>query len=200
MPAKPSRLARWFPKLVGLIAIARDRRRPASTRRFAVAEVILFPLSILTVAGLVIFALARIAFGVTIPEGWPKFALTLLASGAVGYLTNYVAVRMLFEPYSTEGSHWLRAITLGWWRLGLVPARQSELAKMAGAQVARLLPPQTVADELTRLLAIALDDSEFRVQIARALGPAVRETAPELVKRFAPEAVSLLGKAAADGL
>ncbi|MCI0702457.1 MAG: DUF445 family protein, partial [Planctomycetia bacterium] len=200
MPHKPSRLARWFPKLVGLIAVARDRRRPASTRRFAIAEVILFPLSVLTVAGLVVFALARIAFGVTVPDGWLKVALTMLSSGAVGYLTNYVAVRMLFEPYSVEGSHWLRAITLGWWRLGLVPARQKELAKIAGAQIARLLPPKTVADELTRLLAIALDDSEFRLQFARALAPAVREAAPELVKHFAPEVVSLLGRATTNGL
>jgi hypothetical protein len=133
MSAARSRLARWFPKLVGLVAIARDPRKPASTRRFAVAEIILFPLSILTVAGLVAFALARLAFGVTLPEGWVKVALTLLASGAVGYLTNYVAVRMLFEPYSTDRWHWLRTITLGWWRLGLVPARQAELARVAGA-------------------------------------------------------------------
>lgn len=95
---------------------------------------------------------------------WLNPLLAILVSAAVGYLTNYVAIKMLFEPYERTWKHWLPWVTLGWWQQGLVPRNKARIGREVGEQVeSRLLNPQTIANELcVRAEALLSDESVLR--------------------------------------
>jgi len=170
------------------------------TRFFALAELVCFPLSLLTILALLASAGLRVG-GVDLPTWWTRFAMPLLAAGAVGYLTNYIAVRMLFEPYSREGWHWLRLLTLGMWRQGLIPARKNDLAGAVGKEVSdRLLTPRAIADEFNRVVSAALDDQDFRRKLPQMVGPLLREGIPVAMAKLGPELTAMVRDGVAAGL
>lgn len=66
--------------------------------------------------------------------------------GAIGYLTNYIAIKMLFHPH--------KAVYIGKWRVpltpGLIPKEQGRIAKSIGAVISReLLNEDTLREVLT---------------------------------------------------
>lgn len=163
------------------------------TRLFALAEMICLPISLVALASLLVTASLR-AFGVEVPIWWARYVLPISCTAAVGYMTNYIAVRMLFEPYSREEWHWLRLVTLFLWRRGLIPTRKSQLADAAGKEVGeRLLTPQAITEELSVIAESALDDPHFRDKIREALPGLVRSNLPGFVAKITPELRALLG-------
>jgi len=186
-------------RIAALLHVARNSRSP-SARFFAWGELICFPLSLAAIVLLVLTILAKMA-GLGAPSAWTRYALPMLLAAAIGYLTNYIAVRMLFQPYRATDQHWLRWITFGLWRQGLVPARKDALAQGVGREVAeRLLTPEIIADELTRLVGEALDDKTFRSTLRLRLGPILRQNLPAIINRFYPEIMSLLREGFSEGL
>ncbi len=106
---------------------------------------------------------------------WIKPLFVIVVAGMVGYFTNFLAIKMLFQPK--------RGHVLGW--RGLVPKNQAQIAQSLGANVQeQLLSPdiilayirerqlieaatQSLADWLDRML----QDSEVRRSItARLIG------------------------------
>lgn len=139
--------------------------------------------------------------GYTWPDFMRNWVWPCLLSAVVGYLTNYIAVQMLFLPYSPQDKHWLTLITLGWWRQGVVPQRKHDLAGAAAQRVSQdLLPPEVVADELNRVVSTLLDNPEFRSNVRLLLGPVIRTNLPSLVDRITPEVMSLMRLAVSRGL
>ena len=115
-------------------------------------------------------SLAQFIPNFTFPKWLSSYALPILLTGATGFLTNYIAIEMLFKPYditttkfSNIGhlSFWreggaLRILTLGFWRIGLVPANKDRIGVKLGEEIpARLLNEDKLAehicDELTML-------------------------------------------------
>jgi len=170
------------------------------TRFFAWGELIFFPLSIITLIAMLISLGVRLA-GVELPATWMRTVLPLLCSGAVGYLTNYIAVRMLFEPYHRRGFHWLKALTLGLWQEGLVPARRHLLGETMGREVAdKLLTPEIITEELTRLANSTFDDADFRAKLPGMLRPLVQRGLPQALESLAPQMTNLIQAGIADNL
>ena len=141
--------------------IARDRGRPATIRWFAVAEMVCEPLSLLTIVGAVVLAILRWAGVWTLPPGVAKWVVPVFVSAAVGYGTNYVAIKMLFEPRERTWRHWLPWATFGLWRQGLLPGNKARIAGVLADQVAtKLLRPEKIADDLCAMVGSALQDPE----------------------------------------
>lgn len=128
--------------------IVRDSDLGGERRFFAGLELFCFPLSGVTL--LVLLPLRIIAgyMGIVIP-GWADSVLDILLSAAIGYITNYIAVEMLFKPYQRQSWHPLSIITVGYWKQGLVPKNKEKIGEELGQQIEeKLLNPEEMADEL----------------------------------------------------
>lgn len=170
------------------------------TRVFAWGELICFPVSVLSLVALVITA-GVTSSGLGVPTWWTRYTLPLLCTASVGYLTNYLAVRMLFEPYSPRGWHWLRPLTLGLWKQGLIPARKEELGETVGKEISeRLLTPEMITEEVARLAENALDDADFLDRLRIAIPKLAKEHLPTVIDRLTPQVLTLLRELTESGL
>lgn len=86
----------------------------------------------------------------------------------IGWITNVLAIRMLFVP-----RHPWRIPVLGWQLWGVIPKRQHEMAEKIGVLVARdLLPPEDIVAQVNasgiteRLTAAAVEHTRGRVLAA----------------------------------
>ena len=142
-------------------AVLRDGKRPRSVRFFAVAEIVCFPLSLLSGLAVVVLAvLGRTGIWIP-PPSVGRWLLPVAVSAAVGYLTNWMAITMLFEPYERTWRHWLPWCTFGIWRQGLIPKNKSRIAAVLAEQVAtKLIRPEKLADDLCAMVGGALQDPE----------------------------------------
>lgn len=128
-----------------------------NTERFKLAEAIVRPVSWLTLAALPALTLIR-HFYDYLPPIWLNHTLQVLTAAAVGYLTNFVAIEMLFRPYSPSERHWLR---LFFWRQGLIPANKKKIGQVLGEEIPRnLLKPEELAQELGTAATELLQDEE----------------------------------------
>ena len=122
--------------------ILRAPDSPREARFFAVLEMFCFTASAVTLAGIVP---QRFFFADALPEWLP----TVLVSAAVGFLTNFLAIEMLFKPYRKSPFHPLTILSCGYWKLGLVPRSQSEIGRELGKQIEQnLLRPEDISAEL----------------------------------------------------
>ena len=150
-------------------ALVRSREKGMAARCFAAAEIVLLPLSFVTFA-YVLVAAAFSLFGVDVashlPEWFAKWMLPVLVAAAIGYVTNWLAILMLFRPY--ERQRWLFL-----WPQGLLPRNKAKMAREIGQKVGRdLLPPESLAAEL---------ENEVRGYMSR---PDVISRAREMVQQM----------------
>lgn len=93
--------------------IADDSGRLGIVRAFAFGEFVCQPVSIASVAVAVVFAILCRTGVWTLPEVITDWLVPVFVSVVVGYLTNWIAITMLFEPYDRTWRHWLPWVTLG---------------------------------------------------------------------------------------
>ena len=103
-----------------------DRHLPAEARAFAALECLFQPVSFATLIAAVAFAVSS-RFGHPMPAGLAR-VFPILLSAAVGYLTNWIAIEMLFKPYHRTWRHPFAWLTGGYWRQGLVPKNKDAIA------------------------------------------------------------------------
>ncbi|UKI29604.1 MAG: DUF445 family protein [Lentisphaeria bacterium] len=120
-----------------------------SDRILRSAEQIIRPVSWATLPVLVALPLLR-RTGIWIAPGWvTDWAMPILTGAAVGYLTNFIAIEMLFKPYRRTDRHWLRYATFGIWRQGLIPANKDRIGRVLGEEIPRnLIDPDEIATEI----------------------------------------------------
>ncbi|MBQ3938367.1 MAG: DUF445 family protein, partial [Clostridia bacterium] len=75
-----------------------------------------------------------------------KMLIAPAVGGLIGYLTNYIAIKMLFHPH--------KAHYVGKWRIpltpGLIPKEQGNIARSIGEVISReLLNEETLRQVLT---------------------------------------------------
>ena len=124
--------------------MVRNKEAEGLKRLFAFCEIMCFPLSWLSLLALLgQLVLALFGFKNLLPGWLSTYLLPLLLSGAVGYLTNWIAIMMLFRPYKPK--QWLF-----FWPQGLIPRNKPNIAKKVGYQVGtELLSPERIASELS---------------------------------------------------
>ena len=186
----PSYVLAWYADRFGRI-------RRTDVPGWALAEVICMSLSLLSLVLLATLLSARLA-GAAPPPWILQCLLPLLLAGAVGYLTNLIAITMLFRPYDPADDH--PAGIVPFWRQGLVPKHRDELAQKAGRQIAdELLTPETIADEVGKLIDRALADEDLQAKLRYSLGPILREKLPQVVDDLTPEIMRFLRGVVRDG-
>ena len=186
----PIYVVSWYADRLGRI-----RRREVPT--WAMAEVVCMSLSLLALVLMGALAVARLA-GAPSPSWLVQYVLPLLLAGAVGYLTNLIAITMLFRPYDADDDH--PAGIVPFWRQGLIPKHRDELAEKAGRQIAdELLTPETIADEVGKLMERALADEDLQDKLRYAIGPILREKLPVVIDDLTPEIMRFLRGVVRDG-
>lgn len=161
------------------LSVLRDKGTPFDQRLFALLEVVLFPVSLATVVAMFRQPFLR-HYGYAPPPWLDKVAMPILVAGAIGYLTNRLAIEMLFKPYRRTWRHPLSWITLGYWKQGLVPRNKAKIAEVVGMQAeGRFIDPAKLADDICSAVNGALSDP----QVARS----VREAAKRQIEAHGGE-------------
>lgn len=150
------------------LSIVHDRETPLDQRVFALLEVVLFPVSLATVV-----AMFRkpflLRYGYAPPEWLDKVAMPILVAGAIGYLTNRLAIEMLFKPYRRTNRHLLPWLTFGYWKQGLVPRNKAKIAEVVGKQAeGRFIDPAKLADDVCAAVGTALSDPHVAEAVREA--------------------------------
>ena len=147
----------------------------AERRVFAALELLFFPLSLLTVFVLLPLQIVAKHMAVEIPSGY-LLAFHILLSAAIGYITNYIALQMLFKPFERDGWHWLSICTLGYWKQGLVPKNKKSIGVEIGRQIeTKLLPPEKLADELCAAVSNILSERKITDDVRQLVAKLVDE-------------------------
>ncbi len=181
----------WYVDRVGRI-------RSGQVLFWTTAEVVCMSLSLLSLLTLAGLAAARWV-GWAGPWWLGRYLLPVALAGAVGYLTNLIAVTMLFRPYGRGDDHPIGVLG-PIWPQGLVPRHKDELAEAAGRSVAqRLLTPETIAEEVGVLVDRALSDRDFQRRLRQSLGPVIRERLPAVVSTLTPEILRFIRQMVAGG-
>ena len=168
------------------LRMAFDRTLPVETRAFALCECVFQPLSFATLLATVVFAIAS-RFGRPMPACLACF-FPILLSAAVGYLTNWIAIEMLFKPYHRTWRHPFAWLTGGYWRQGLVPKNKGTIADVMGKQVAtKLLQPEKLADDLCSMVGGVLEDKSIVASIQDAIQRLVGAHDKEIVACLSPK-------------
>ena len=131
-------------------------------RRFCVAKTLdagckIFSWAIMT-AMVVLLVVSRTPLAEKLPVwlaatgGTRKFLLPILASAAVGYLTNAIAIWMLFKPYE---KHWF-------WPQGMIPRNKENFGRELGILIPKhLLQPEKISARIGRVALQYLRDPVF---------------------------------------
>lgn len=148
-------------------------------------------LSILGGAGAVVLATANLMGAELVGEPWQRALALVVISGAVGFGTNWLAIRMLFRPRRPKP--WIP-----FWPLGLLPREQGRLAHALGHVAAeRLLSPEAVArvlgdprvrhplgQALRDEVSLVLDAPETRELLAQYAAEGIRRGGPEVIRQL----------------
>ena len=96
--------------------------------------------------------------------------INILLSAAIGYITNYIAIEMLFKPYYEKKSHPLSIITFGYWKQGLIPRNKNHIGKELGHQIeTKLLNPENMANELCDMVMGFIQDPKIIEKLRNAI-------------------------------
>lgn len=96
--------------------------------------------------------------------------VAVLVSAAVGYITNWIAIEMLFKPYEKNRCHPFSLFTLGYWNQGLVPRNKDRIGVEMGRETERrLLNPEMIARELCALIPGMLRNRELTGRLTEGI-------------------------------
>lgn len=129
------------------IKIIHDVNSTCEERVFAGLELLCAPLSWLTLLLIPFLLLNRWILNTALPE-WMNCCFTILLAAAIGYVTNFIAIEMLFKPYRKARHHPLSLFTFGYWSQGLIPRNKNKIGKQLGEEAETLVPPAKIAEDL----------------------------------------------------
>ena len=180
-------LSRW--------GIARDRGADKGRRVCALLEFLCFPVSLLTILCIFIqFAVEKSGLYV-FPAWWTAYAMRILSSAAIGYLTNWIAIEMLFKPFHEEKWHPFSIITCGWWRQGMVPKNKAKIAAKLGEEIkGKLLNPDTMAEELCQMIESVVSKPETQAKLCAQFQTIVQQNEQSIVDFVAPHIESSIAE------
>ena len=167
-------------------------------RVFAVLEAICKPVSFLALGGALLFGLLRWN-GIELPVVLIDYVMPILLSAAIGYLTNWVAIEMLFRPYEKTLRHPFALLTLGYWRQGLIPKNKEAIAeKIAMTAERELIRPQVLAKDLCGMVGELLENKTVLCSIRSIMQSKMlehsREIADYLAPRIEKEVITEMGR------
>lgn len=130
----------------------RNKNAARERRICAFLEFLCMPLSALTIIWIFIQFCLEKSGAYAFPSWWTNYAMRILSSAAIGYVTNWIAIEMLFKPFDEDKFHPFSLMTFGWWRQGMVPKNKPKIAQTIGNEVKdKLLNPDMMAAEICQM-------------------------------------------------
>lgn len=125
-----------------------------SSKFLQILDRICFVGSILFLSALAVWSIAGRFTALQLPSFLQEWLFPVFTAAAVGYLTNYLAILLLFRPYKPV--KWLCGFQ------GVLPREQTALAKKMGEEIpAHLLPPEELSNQISTLVCHYLDDPQL---------------------------------------
>lgn len=123
--------------------------------------------------------------------------MSVFLSAAVGYLTNYLAIEMLFKPYKPDKKHFFSIMTFTYWKQGLIPKNKHKIGIQLGEIVGeRLLNPEKISDELCNMVSSFLKGekviSKFKDYIREGLKKHKARMSEYLAPRIEAELINIV--------
>ncbi len=175
--------------------IARDTSLAGEKRLFAALELFCGPLSLLTIFVLLPTMILLEHFQVLAPNTlfWLEMILRVLLAAAVGYLTNTIALEMLFKPFKPTPWHPLTILTFGYWKQGLVPRNKNQIGEEMGREVEeKLLDSRQIATELCDASVEFLNDPNMIILIRQEMQSLLKKHEDKIIDFFVPQIESSL--------
>ena len=148
-----------------------------------------FVVSCLILAWIAVWGIGGRIVGTALPVWAAKWALPVLTAAAVGYLTNCLAITLLFRPY--------RPVKLLHGLQGIVPREQGSLAKRLGEEIpATLLPPEELAAQVSRMVSDYLHDPALTDSVRQKVCFYVRHRKEQIAEQLTPHLLSAAGAGA----
>lgn len=117
--------------------------------------------------------------GWRMPTFCTRWLLPALTAAAVGYLTNALAIALLFRPY--------RPVKLLRGLQGIIPRQQRDLAKRLGEEIpATLLPPDKLAEQMSNKVSEYLSDPSLADSIRQRVRYYVKHRKERIAAQLAP--------------
>ncbi|MBQ7177944.1 MAG: DUF445 family protein [Victivallales bacterium] len=150
-------------------------------RAFALMEIFCFPVSFFVILSIPLqYVLVAVGAGKYIPPVWNRVISPVLLAGAVGYLTNWLAIMMLFRPF--EPVKWLVI-----WPQGMVPRNKPQVARAVGEQVGnKLLSPEKIAGEFSERIIGYMRRPEVIKSIKEAFQKFLMEHQEDIINFLVP--------------
>jgi len=143
---------------------------------FEIFDRICKPVSALTFVVLLAHAVCKV-FGFAPCAAYPWIEhglLPILGAASVGYITNWLAITMLFRPY--EPKEWLF-----FWPQGLLPRNRAEIAKQVGAECANgILAPKKIAEYVKTCFVKELSGGQTVPRVRENIQRALKERASRI--------------------
>ena len=144
----------------------------------------------------VLAIVAKAAAGWSGPEWFSFWVFPILVAAAVGYLTNFIAIEMLVKQYERTGFHWLRLLSLGLWRQGMIPANKERVGHELGNVITeQLLKPEEISREIGVRLAQMTTDPALLEQIRTAVQLLLRKNEESVIRFLIPQIETSLSDA-----
>lgn len=138
-----------------------------------------FFISTTVLVGIGIWSVVGRSFDLTLPTWSAKWGLPVLTAAAVGYLTNALAIALLFRPYRPVKC--LRGLQ------GIIPRQQGDLAKRLGEEIpASLLPPDKLAEQISNKVGEYLSDPSLADSIRQRACYYVKHRKEQIAAQLAP--------------
>ncbi|MDO5310052.1 MAG: DUF445 family protein [Planctomycetia bacterium] len=168
------------------LQIVCNKRSSRSVRVFALLEVFCFYASVVSLLALAAQCVAQ-ALGYS-PGAITRALTRVSLSAAVGYLTNSLAIEMLFKPY--EPVKWLKV-----WPQGLVPRNKSKIGRQLGSKVAsELLKPEEIANKLCAMAQDYLHDEHSKRELVEYVVKLLNNYKNDIVATVTPAVETICRK------
>ncbi|MDO5553363.1 MAG: DUF445 family protein [Planctomycetia bacterium] len=125
--------------------------------------------------------------GILLP-GWVTSLMVILLAAAVGYITNFIAIEMLFKPYEKSYKHYLTIASFGIWSQGLIPSNKNKIAQELGKQIKEhLLDESKIAGEICDTVSKYIENKDNINQLQTGIQNLLREHESRIVDFIYPQ-------------
>lgn len=196
-------------------------------RLFVYGELVCFPISVGVIGIVAVHSLlvllmplfAKIGMPLAIPTVLPSWFVAVFVSAAIGYLTNYIAIQMLYYPvdamdldvdgggtgtcrHTDEAerealfrSRIISFVTVGFWKKGLIPQNKGKVARQMGwIAEEKFMTAENIAylvPKLGNLFLSKNSDGKIRgVEFIRRLAIAHKDKVADILQRIGREVVT----------
>ncbi len=164
-----------------------DCEKSTATRSFAFLEVFCCYFSLLTLVVLLGQIIMSKMLGHSLPESW-NGVLQVSLTAAVGFLTNWLAIEMLFKPYDPIRWLWI-------WPQGLVPRNKTEIGVKAGEKISsELLNPEAISKRLCEIVSNLLQTEATKKEISDHVLNFIRNYEDSIIEYLIPVIESSLAR------